>query len=311
MAIGIRPTVDYSFKRLFGNPRHERLAIRFLNAVLGGRSPIESVEFLNPLRSPESFDAKQTTLDVLARDQRQRLLNIEMQTAIPSGITERFLFYASSLLVGQLRSGMDYAELRPAISIWVLDGVLYPHVDDWRQRFLMTDQNSRLVLSELLEVHTLELAKRKRAGRNAYGATPLEKWAYFLNFAHQLTVEEIERRLVEPEYVEAAEILQMISQSPLEKEVYAARLKLRRDNAGLLKMARDEGIAIGEARGIEVGEARGVLLGQVQLLEKLSGVALTPTEDLARRSLEELETYRDQLWEQVNSTSRLTEPDES
>ena len=28
MSIGIRPTVDFVFKRLFGNPKHSRIAIQ-------------------------------------------------------------------------------------------------------------------------------------------------------------------------------------------------------------------------------------------------------------------------------------------
>ena len=37
MVIGIRPTVDFEFKLMFGSPDHLSVTIHFLNAVLGQR----------------------------------------------------------------------------------------------------------------------------------------------------------------------------------------------------------------------------------------------------------------------------------
>lgn len=48
-------------------------------------------------------------------------------------------------------------------------------------------------------------------------------------------------------------------------------------------------IARGEARGIAVGEARGVWIGKVQLLEQLLGEECTPTAELEKLDMRELE----------------------
>lgn len=48
MPLGIRPTVDFVFKLLFGSLENADLLIHLLNAVLQAESPIQEVEILNP-----------------------------------------------------------------------------------------------------------------------------------------------------------------------------------------------------------------------------------------------------------------------
>jgi hypothetical protein len=44
------------------------------------------VQFLNPILDKEFEDHKLSVLDILARDEHQRYLNIEMQTSLPAGM---------------------------------------------------------------------------------------------------------------------------------------------------------------------------------------------------------------------------------
>ena len=46
MPLGIDPTVDYVFKRLFGDPQNSDLLIHLLNAVLQPKIPIREVKIL-------------------------------------------------------------------------------------------------------------------------------------------------------------------------------------------------------------------------------------------------------------------------
>ena len=46
MPLGIDPKVDFAFKMVFGNPKHTRVTIHFLNAVLTLPEPITWVEIL-------------------------------------------------------------------------------------------------------------------------------------------------------------------------------------------------------------------------------------------------------------------------
>jgi predicted transposase/invertase (TIGR01784 family) len=97
MGIGIRPTVDYAFKRLLGSPEHTNITVHFINAVLNGIPWITDVELLNPILGKESATDKLAILDVRARDDQGRWLNIEMQTTLPAGLPQR-LTYCRSII---------------------------------------------------------------------------------------------------------------------------------------------------------------------------------------------------------------------
>lgn len=93
MLIGIRPTVDFAFKQMLGNPDHPAVTIHFLNAVLGDHPRIVNVKILNPFLERESIGDKLSILDILAEDDHGRKLNIEMQTTIPLGMTQRLTYH--------------------------------------------------------------------------------------------------------------------------------------------------------------------------------------------------------------------------
>ena len=43
----LSPKIDFVFKRIFGNEKHPKILISFLNSVMTNSDPIESVEILN------------------------------------------------------------------------------------------------------------------------------------------------------------------------------------------------------------------------------------------------------------------------
>lgn len=178
MAIGIDPTVDFAFKRLLGSPDHPAITLHFLNAVFGGVPVITDVEILNPIMDKEDDVDKMSILDVLARDSTGRLYDIEMQTSLPAGLPERLTYYAASLFVGQIGEGEDYTALRPAVSICVLDAILFrqtPHIHTDFQ--LRTTDGVRL--TDGLQVHVLELPKYVVPSDNRVIRDPIEAWLCF------------------------------------------------------------------------------------------------------------------------------------
>ena len=119
MAIGIRPTVDYAFKLLFGSPEHSRVTIHFLNAILGHMLRIAQVTIQNPFLGKEGEDDKFSVLDIRATNEYGRQFNIEMQSTLPAGMAQRLIYYTARVYGGQLSEGDQYTVLPPAISISV------------------------------------------------------------------------------------------------------------------------------------------------------------------------------------------------
>lgn len=287
MAIGIDPTIDFAFKRLLGNPDHPAITIHFLNAILAGEPTITSVEFLNPFVEKDFEEDKLSILDILARDARGRLVNIEVQTAVAAALPERLAFYVGSLFVGQLSQGESYQRLKPAIGICVLDGILFAKQPDLHLDFRFRSRDATVSLTNHLQIHLIELPKYRPPLDNGPITDPVEQWVYFFRQAQGLTPEQVAQRLGSPVFAEATGVLEMIARTPRERELYEARLKLHRDEQAKLEAARDQGLAEGEEKGRAEGRAVGEMLGRVRLLHELlgrqepTGIDSQPYEELA------------------------------
>ena len=305
MAIGISPTVDFAFKLMLGSPEHSAVTIHFLNSVLVDQPKITHVEIRNPFLGKAGEDDKLSVLDILATDEHGRLLNIEMQTSLPAGMSQRLAYYASSVYVGQLHEGNQYTELRPAISICVLTQAMFPRSSELHLDFRLRESSSGLILTDDLQIHLLQLNNLRVTAENVYHALPTERWAYFLQNADKLTPEDIRRLFPDEEIAEAAGVLEMISQTPEQLMLYNARLKFQRDEEARLQKAREDGIregeARGEARGEVRGEARGQKLGRITLLQELLGIRPSTMAELAGYDETQLNDMTDQLQDQLRS----------
>ncbi|MFM9065771.1 MAG: Rpn family recombination-promoting nuclease/putative transposase, partial [Planctomycetota bacterium] len=199
MLIDICPTVDFAFKRIMGSPEYSTVTVHFLNAVLVGKPRIRKSVILNPFLDKETKDDKLSVLDIKAQDDVGRYHNIEMQTTVAGGLRNRLMFYAGRLFNGQMREGMGYSQMQPAISICVLTASMFPqlpglHLDfRWRER-------SGHSLSPALQIHLLELPKSRVTAHNVSHASPLEQWAFLLLNAHRMDADDLRKLLPEPEF---------------------------------------------------------------------------------------------------------------
>lgn len=83
MPLGIRATVDFAFKKMFGSPQNSQALRGLLNAILDLDPPIEAVEILNPFSYQEFSDDKLIVLDVRSRREAVgRRFNVEMQVSV-------------------------------------------------------------------------------------------------------------------------------------------------------------------------------------------------------------------------------------
>ncbi|MFM8474810.1 MAG: PD-(D/E)XK nuclease family transposase, partial [Planctomycetaceae bacterium] len=103
--------------------------------------------------------------------------------------------------------------------------------------FRLREMSSGVILTNDVQVHILQLNHLQITEEMLYNATPIERWAWFLRNVENLSVEDVARLFPDPEFSEAAGVLQMIAQTPEELMEYRARLKYQRD-----EMARAEAI---------------------------------------------------------------------
>ena len=295
MPLGIDPKVDFAFKLVFGSPDHTRVTIHFLNAVLKLPQPITItwVKILNPIQGQDRSEDKLVVLDVLAADLSGRRFNIEMQTTLPTDLPKRLTYYNCLTYVRQLSAGDPYYDLRPVISICVLDRVLFSEAAEVHLSFRLRCDQRDLIFNEDLVFHTLELPKYEAGHHNVRTSAPLEKWLYFLKRAEYLEADELAEQLVDAEFREAAGVLEMISKSPEDREFYEARMKFLHDAEGRLIAARTE--------GREEGREEGKIVGKIQTLQEILGDTVANESDLLELDLGELSRQLSELQARLRS----------
>ena len=316
MRLGIDPRVDFACKLMLGSPDHPGVTIHFLNSLLKPAEPIVEVEILNPLVGKDRSEDKIIVLDVLARDRLGRLFNIEMQTRIPLSFPSRLLYYNCRNYVRQLHEGEGYTELRPAISICLLDRRMF-HGREASQRWhhsfrLRCDQDSSLVLTDGIEFHIFELPKFRPSSDNVSELPRDQKWLFLFANAAEMDAATLASELDEAPYREAIGVLEMISKSPEDLQYYEDRLKYLRDERGILDAARLEGLEEGRAKGRaegreqgrEEGLERGKLTGKIQALEELLDDSVTSDEVLGSLSLTGLAAKLHALNERIKKGDR-------
>jgi len=314
MMLGIDPKVDYAFKWLFGNEKRPQPPMHLLNAVLSheGQEPVVEIRILNPFTERMGMDDKLSILDIKARDQLGRQFNAEMQMIVPVGLRQRFLYYWAKLYTEQLQSGEDYRLLNPTMSLCFVDGVVFPDSPGYHHVFRLVDTAQDITLTEDLVIHVFELPKFDLAADQL--TTPLEVWLYFLRHGDQLDPGALPAALNTPEIQEAVEVLTLLTQDYMQKEIYEGRLKARRDAQTMLNVMAETREALEETREAlaETSEAlaearkaaaealgRGVLIGQIVAFQKRLRQNLTPREELEAMPLAGLAALSAQLEREV------------
>ncbi len=290
MPLGINPLNDFAFMKTFGTPENRESLIGLLNAVLKPNSPIADVTIQNPFNYKDFQDDKLSILDVKAVDAARTWYDVEVQLQVVRGSVKRVVYYGCGLYVDQLREGDDYAKLRPAYSIWLLDGVLWAETPQFHHAFRLTDGTSGRVLDGTLAIHTLELPKYNLTYRDLASDDPLGWWLYWLRHAPDYEADALRTAFPKPAMRRASEALISIAQKSEDKAMYDRHQKAVRDHNWMLNAAREE------------GEEKGRIEGEIKMILMLQGLLSMPLSDekeLSGMSLTELEALTASLQEKL------------
>ncbi len=180
--IGIRPWIDFAFRKIFGKPGNEICFISLLNSVLELPQPIQSVQFQNPFSLKDFQDDKIVCVDVKAADDLGRIFVVEIQIVVHASFAKRAMFYACSAYADQLRKGQGYGELKATYCVCLLMRELW---DDRRfhHHYRLVERTSGVVMDESIEIHTVELSKYNGTVQSVRDASDLEQWCYWIKNA--------------------------------------------------------------------------------------------------------------------------------
>ena len=252
------PKMDFVFKRIFGNENHPNVLISFLNAVLMPVDPIKSVTLKDTTIERSHLEDKYSRLDVKAITNAGEYINIEIQLKDEYNMIKRSLYYWSKLYEGQIENGENYQKLSRTICINLLDFNLLNH-DKFHSVYRLKDCETHEELTDVLELHFIELRKMKDATCIEEVKSKLEAWLYFINQPDSELVQELEK--VEAEIKEAKAELIRLSGDRKERERYEKRRESKLNEVSALAYAQEKGIKQGIKQGIEQGIKRGIEQG--------------------------------------------------
>ncbi len=253
----INPRVDFAFKKLFGSEENKDLLLSLINAILVEQDSIAEIELKNPYNLADYYAGKMSILDIKARDEKGRWLNIEMQIGQDLNFDKRAIYYWSKLVTEQLSEGMMFRELKKTISINILDFNFVPGEQELHNIYKIintrTWQDDNL--HDLFELHYIELRKFRKTYQEI--STTLDRWVTFLTRAHELDKARIPKELlIDPSIVKAIEVVDRMFNEE-ERDVYEVRMEALADMESKIVSAMEEGRAKGRMEGQEEGRMEG------------------------------------------------------
>ena len=267
------PKVDFVFKNIFGSPKHPRILISFLNAILKPVQKIVSVEIKGTDIEKQFIEDKYSRLDVKATTSNNEIINIEIQLKNENNMIQRSLYYLSKMYEEQLSEGEDYSKLCRTVCINILN-FKYLQTDKFHTGYRLKEIESNEELTNIIEMHFIEIPKLEDYSDEK---DMLVAWTEFLKNPESEKVRALE--LSVEEIREAKDELIRMSNNPEERALYDMRAKILKDKISELNAAMKEGIEKGREEGernkaIEIARNMKSSGLEISMISKLTGLTI-------------------------------------
>mgnify|MGYP001259587698 CR=1 FL=1 len=220
--------------------------ISLLNAILNldGENKLDELEILDNTRlEKDRIEDKQGILDVRALTIGGVQINIEIQLVNQYNMDKRTLFYWSKLFTEQLNPGQSFAELKKTITINILD-FNFIALEKYHTVFHLREDGFRdYILTDVLEIHFIELPKFKIIKEKPDISDPLDRWLLFIENSSEEVLELIKNQ--DPAIAKADKVLDWLSSDEETVRLYELREKAIHDEITRIKGAKEEGIKEG------------------------------------------------------------------
>ncbi|MGH8475998.1 MAG: Rpn family recombination-promoting nuclease/putative transposase [Methylococcales bacterium] len=226
----IDPKIDCVFKALLGSEANRNLLIHFLNAMLCDDfdAPVTEVNILNPYNDQEYFDDKLSIVDVKAKDQQERIFQVEIQLLNYHSLPSRILYNWADIYSAQIREGQNYRVLQPTYSIWLLAEDLIRDDRDYAHHYKMRDAKGRVLIDHggilLLELNKFEVESIENNE---------QLWLKFFKVGDQLDDENLPDWMNTREMRQAMSTLEQFSEKERDYHAYQARQNFLRQQRAI------------------------------------------------------------------------------
>ncbi len=268
-----------------------------LNLILDRKdNPITAIIYKNPFNVRENETQKESILDIKAETEQGELLDLEIHLLYDADFIHRNIYYHGGMITQALESGEEYVKIKKTISIFIVDFCLFPQTDQYASKFLFKEERENFVLTELVELHYLELPKVNPGRKKTAGElTKLERYLEYLRCAGDASCREYLEDLRSQGGKEIAmteKLLRKATADEIVREQAIARDKFR-----LQQHCREVQFKKGLTQAFQDGQKEGISQGkeegQKELVRNLaaSGMERQQIARMAKLSLETVEAW--------------------
>jgi len=256
--------MDIIFKLLMGTDNSKEILTDFLLAVLDLSSDeYDEITIQNPFLLQEYKGDKLGILDVKLKLKSGKILNIEVQVEPMPFMESRILFYVSKLITEQIGESDQYEKIKRVISIIITGHPLIKQSERYHHHFGLYDIDNGVLLTDALEIHTLEVPKAREVSEDAERADLLN-WMKFFDVKTEEELNMLAQK--SPAMKRATLRLRELSADEKARQLYEARLKEQRDN-----FAREQGAV--KTREYEI--AKVLLTKKMPIIDIMDATGLT------------------------------------
>jgi len=179
------------FKIYFADKRNIEFLTDFLKATL----PIPADEYdelivVNPHLVRDFADDKLGIVDVKLKTVSGKTIHIDIQVTPFPHMKSRIAYYDAKMITEQLGKGEDYKNIKQVISIIITEDEFIPDSPNCHHRFTMYDKENGIELTDIVEVHTLELCKVPAEPED----NRLYNWLRFIKAEEEIELEVVAQR---------------------------------------------------------------------------------------------------------------------
>ena len=235
----LSPKKDIVFHSLF-RKGNENITKALIEDITNRKYKIIDMD-KNPIIRNNDINKKNEVLDLKVELDDGEICNIEIQLADKTNFKERMLEYWSKLYAGQLKRGDDYSKLKRTILIAIVDFEIKDFIDTsyhtkWQIR---EDDNHKLILTNHLELHIIEIEKAREALKNNEN-DKIAQWMSFFDNPNSMEVRKMSDK--NEDINEALEELRRLSANKELREMLDREERAERDRRAELDFAMKEGI---------------------------------------------------------------------
>lgn len=281
-------TSDIIFKAVFGRDTRESkaLLIELLNLVLNRtHDPIRDLTYKNPFSLSDAVNEKNIVMDINVETEKGELIDIEMQIGELDLYTNRSVFYGCKQLTKGLERGDNYDKMKKSIVISFIKTTLFPQSQPMHSVFTLRERSTGAQLSDILELHYIELGKIDCSIREPEKMTPLEQIGAYIKCSGDPEAADFVEKLAQK-----GEKVVIMTDRILKKVSEEERLQYLRQSREKAEMQFRWEKQTARERGLAEGRAEGRAEQQLQIAKKLKSMNM-PAEQISEAtglSIEEI-----------------------